>query len=354
MAHTSGKQIIVITSGDPAGIGPDICLQLAECNYFYQQQQQGCQIWILGDFAVFAARAALLNIAPNIQRITPNTFDKVALPSIVSNGLPLVDLATSGHKLNCIAGQPSAIHSGFIMAQLKLAAGLCLANKVHAMVTAPVSKNWLQKGGIDFVGHTEWLAKFCGVPQTVMSFIAPKQKYALATTHIPLAQVSTKLTQTHLLQVIQIVATSLRHYWGISTPTIGVLGLNPHAGEAGTIGQEELTVIQPVIKQLKQQGKCIIGPVAADSFFLHPDYQQVDLWLGLYHDQILPLVKFADFSHTVNLTLGLPIIRTSVDHGTAFALAGSGKSDPANLQSAIDLAAKLGQTRLLQMDDTMT
>jgi len=216
----------------------------------------------------------------------------------------------------------------------------CVTHEFDALVTGPVHKGVINDAGIDFTGHTEFLAQRCGC-STVMLLAAPDLRVALATTHLPLAAVSRQITAARLEQVLVILQRDLKRWFGVADPTILVCGLNPHAGESGHLGREEIDVIAPVIGRLAAAGMRLRGPVAADTAFLPANLDGVDAVLAMYHDQGLPVLKRHDFAHTVNVTLGLPFVRTSVDHGTALDLAGTGRADPSSLVAAMTLARKL-------------
>jgi 4-hydroxythreonine-4-phosphate dehydrogenase len=244
-----------------------------------------------------------------------------------------------------IPGQLNRDNASYVLQTLDYAASMCLSNEFDAVVTAPVQKSIINDAGIPFSGHTEYLAEKTGGATPVMLLIAGTLRVALATTHLPLAAVSRAITSTGLEQIVQILARDLALRFGIATPRILVCGLNPHAGEGGHLGHEEIEIIEPVLHKLRARGLHLIGPAPADTAFTPRMLAQVDAVLAMYHDQGLPVLKHAGFGHAVNVTLGLPIIRTSVDHGTAVDLAGTGKADAGSLMAALQLAIEMAGRR---------
>jgi 4-hydroxythreonine-4-phosphate dehydrogenase len=238
-------------------------------------------------------------------------------------------------------GQLDPANAGYVLRLLDAAIDGCVRSDFDAMVTAPVQKSVINDAGIAFTGHTEYLAERTGAPLPVMMLTSGSLRVALATTHLPLSAVSSAITRPLLEQVLRILDHDLRARFGITAPRILVCGLNPHAGESGHLGREEIEVISPVIEQLRQHGMQLIGPQPADTAFTPHMLQQADAVLAMYHDQGLPVIKHVGFSDAVNVTLGLPIVRTSVDHGTALNLAGTGKADAGSLISALELALTL-------------
>ena len=223
----------------------------------------------------------------------------------------------------------------------------CRSGQYQAMVTAPVQKSIINDAGIAFTGHTEYLADHCGSTHPVMLLAAGSLRVALATTHLPLSAVSGAITGTLLDETLDILQHDLRAFWGITAPRIAVTGLNPHAGESGHLGREEIDTIQPAIARAVARGIRATGPWPADTLFTPRQLSQVDVVLAMYHDQGLPVLKHAGFGNAVNVTLGLPVIRTSVDHGTALELAGTGRAEDGSLRAAIQLAAQLARSRLV-------
>lgn len=303
---------LIITPGEPAGIGPDIVLQLAA-------SRPHLKLMIMADQFLMQARADQLGLA---------------VPANLSiKHIPL--------KIIPPAGVPDPANASYILECLTAAATACLRGEFHGMVTGPVHKGVINQAGIAFSGHTEFLAEITGAALPVMLLAADSLRVALLTTHLPLAQVSGAITQEKIGAVINIIHHDLSRRFGLPQPRIAVCGLNPHAGENGYLGREEIDVIIPALEQLRRQGLHIRGPLPADTAFTPQALSLCDVVLAMYHDQGLPVIKAQSFSAAVNVTLGLPIIRTSVDHGTALALAGTGKADFLNLLSAIELAEKL-------------
>lgn len=327
---------VAVTCGDPAGIGPDLVLQL-------QQHVVDTPLVILGDLAVLRSRAQQLGINALLHDWQPG------------DALPTQGVAVwhqdSGAPV--IAGQPNPAHAASILTLLDRAADGCLDGSFSAMVTAPLAKHVIRDGAAaDFTGHTEYLCARAGVERVVMMLVADQLRVALLTTHLPLRDVADAITESTLSDTLNILEHDLRQHFGIAAPNILVLGLNPHAGEDGHLGSEELNIIIPTLAQLRQRGLRLTGPLPADTAFTPRHLQGHDAVLAMYHDQGLPVLKFAGFGEAVNITLGLPFIRTSVDHGTAFDLAGSGRAEPGSLIAATKLAVKLAQ-QLMQKKDTL-
>ncbi len=317
---------LALTSGDPAGIGPDLALALAAGD-------APPALVILGDRAVLEARAAALGL-------------DVALP----DGAPGQPAPAGAALWHCpagaavTAGQPDPATGAGTLAMLQRAADGCLDGTFAAMITAPVAKNVICEGADPaFTGHTEFLAERAGVDRVVMMLVAGDLRVALATTHLPLADVPAAITDAGLSRVLTILRDDLRAKFALPRPRILVLGLNPHAGEGGHLGREELDINIPTLERLRGEGFDLTGPVPADTAFQPALLEQHDAVLAMYHDQGLPVLKYAGFGEAVNLTLGLPFIRTSVDHGTAFDLAGSGRARPGSLRAATALAAELAR-----------
>lgn len=288
----------------------------------------------LGDPAAFAARARALSVdltldlIENIAQAEPHRAGRLQI-------VP-VELAQTPE-----AGRLNPVNSPAVIRMLEIATEACANGKADALVTAPVQKSVINAAGIRFTGHTELLAELTGGSRPVMLLASPRLKVALATTHLPLAEVPAAITRTALSATIQIVDRDLKQRFGFSRPRILVLGLNPHAGENGVLGTEEQETIEPLIAELISSGISVIGPVSADTAFTDSSLQRCDVVVAMYHDQGLPALKAQDFGEIVNVTLGLPIIRTSVDHGTALSLAGSGDASHASLRAAVDLAIEL-------------
>jgi len=304
---------IIVTSGDPAGIGPDICLHLG-------QTQLNADITVLGDPVVFAQRAERLGMTQAHRNLT---------------------IVTVPTKTSVQAGKVDVNNVPMVLSQLDFAIDGCIRKQFDAMVTAPIHKGIINDSGMKFSGHTEYLAKKCGDKKPVMMLVCDEMRVALVTTHLPLAQVHDQITQNNLIHVLEILYNDLRLRFGISKPTIAVCGLNPHAGEQGHLGRTEIDIIEPTIELAKQSGMNILGPLPADTAFTPKILNQVDAVLTMYHDQGLPVLKYASFGKGVNITLGLPIVRSSVDHGTALDLAGTGRADPGSLIEAVEAAIEM-------------
>ncbi|MHB8535009.1 MAG: 4-hydroxythreonine-4-phosphate dehydrogenase PdxA [Sulfuricaulis sp.] len=240
-----------------------------------------------------------------------------------------------------VPGRLDPANAAYVIETLEVAIQKCLSGEFDALATGPVHKGIINDAGIPFTGHTEFLAQHSATSQPVMLLAAPSLRVALVTIHLPLAEVPRALTRARLTAVIEVLHTDLKNRFGIADPSILVCGLNPHAGESGHLGREEIDVIEPVIKQLVARGLRLRGPVPADTAFIPAQLAGMDAVLAMYHDQGLPVIKHHDFAHAVNVTLGLPFVRTSVDHGTALELAGSGRADVSSLVAAIDMARAL-------------
>jgi 4-hydroxythreonine-4-phosphate dehydrogenase len=239
------------------------------------------------------------------------------------------------------AGKLDARNAPWVLRLLDHALEGCRSGRFDAMVTAPLQKSVINDAGIPFTGHTEYLAAACDVPRPVMLLVAGSLRVALATTHLPLAQVAPAITATLLDEVLEILQHDLAQRWSLPRPRIGVCGLNPHAGESGHLGREEIDVIAPAVARARARGIAASGPWPADTIFTPRQLEHLDVVLAMFHDQGLPVLKYAGFGHAVNVTLGLPVIRTSVDHGTALDLAATGRADPGSLLAALDLAAEM-------------
>ena len=318
---------IAVTSGEPAGVGPDLCLQLA-------RGPLPCEFVCLGDRELLAARARQLNLKLNLWDYEPGKAARPHTPGTLA--VLHVPLARPAE-----AGKLDSHNAAAVLAMLDRAALGCLSGEFAAMVTAPVQKSTIIEAGFAFTGHTEYLAARTHAPLPVMMLASKAMRVALATTHLPLKDVSNAITVDSLCKIVTIMAHDLTRWWGIPTPRIAVCGLNPHAGEGGHLGDEEIRVIGPAIEELKARGLRVSGPLPADTAFVPRILASFDAVLAMYHDQGLPVIKHAGFDTAVNITLGLPILRTSVDHGTALDLAGTGRADPNSLASAIALAIEL-------------
>lgn len=319
----------MLTSGEPAGVGPELCLALAH-------RDLPCELICLGDRDLLAERGRQCGI-----RISLKPYG--GEPSAHRAGT----LSVEHHPLAVPsqAGRLDPRNARYVLDLLARAADGAQAGEFAAIVTAPVHKGVINDAGFPFTGHTEYLAQRTGAPRPVMMLCAGSLRVALVTTHLPLKAVSAAITFDTLLETVRILHRNLRRWWDIPDPRIGICGLNPHAGEGGHLGDEEIRVIQPAIAQLAGQGMKISGPLPADTAFVPARLETLDAVLAMYHDQGLPVVKHAAFDRAVNVTLGLPILRTSVDHGTALDLAGTGHADPSSLAAALDLAIRLSQRR---------
>ena len=324
---------LAITAGEPAGIGPDILLSCAA-----QSHAIAAEIIAIADPELLAQRAAALNIPIELQR-----FDPTAPPTPHTDGslkYSPVPLATL-----CEPGQLNPANAPYVVSTLQLALDGCTAGLFDAMVTAPVQKSVINDAGIPFSGHTEFLADASGTKDVVMMLATDNLRVALATTHLPLAEVPGAITARALEQTIVILHRELVQKFGIDRPRIAVLGLNPHSGEGGHLGREEIDTIIPTLEQLRTQGMDLLGPLPADTAFNPKVLDQVDAVLAMYHDQGLPVLKFSGFGEAINITLGLPIIRTSVDHGTALDLAASGEASATSLHRAMEVAIAMCKAR---------
>ena len=315
---------IALTSGEPAGIGVDLCIQLA------QHPTLECEIVVLADVELLEQRAKQLHLPLRIRLYDQN------MPAVSSAAGELCVLPISlAHSAQ--AGILNKANSGYVLALLDRATQGCVKGEFSAMVTAPVHKGIINEAGMPFTGHTEYIANITdGHP--VMMLATEGLRVALVTTHLPLSEVSEAITPDTLESVIRILHHDLITRFGISQPTILVCGLNPHAGENGYLGREEIDVIDPVLEKLSAEGMNLQGALPADSLFTPKYLNDADAVLAMYHDQGLPVLKYKGFGNAVNITLGLPIIRTSVDHGTALDIAGSGRSDIGSLQYAVKTA----------------
>ena len=312
---------IAITSGEPAGIGPDLCVALADSGF-------DAELVLIGDPNLLETRASELG-----QTFQAKEYRQESTP--VAGRLSVAGIAV---ERPVQTGALDAANAGYVLRTLDRAITGCQSGEFQAMVTAPVHKGIINDAGIAFTGHTEYLAAMTGAQQVVMMLAAPGLRVALATTHLPLKDVSSALSREGLEAVIRCMQRELQTRFSIQDPHILVAGLNPHAGENGHLGREEIDVITPVIEQLKNEGMHLSGPLPADTLFTPPWLSRADAVLAMYHDQGLPVLKHLGFGQSVNITLGLPIVRTSVDHGTALDKAGTGEADAGSLHAAIRCA----------------
>lgn len=319
---------LVVTTGEPAGCGPDITLAAALLDW-------PCQLVFAGDPELLAQRAARLGLA-----VRPSTWDERVPPSPHRAGaMPMLPITL--HRA-VEPGRPDPANARYVLATLDAAVEGCLDGRFAAMVTAPVQKSSINDAGVPFQGHTEYLAAKCGTRHPVMLLVAGTLRVALATTHLPLAEVPRHITAPLLEQTLTVLDEGLRVSFRLAVPRIVVCGINPHAGERGHLGREEIEVIGPAVAALQARGMQVSGPVPADTAFTPHALERADAIVAMYHDQGLPVIKHAGFGRAVNVTLGLPIRRTSVDHGTALDLAGTGRADAGSLIAAIRLAQELG------------
>jgi len=318
---------ILLSSGEPAGIGPDLCIATAGRSW-------PCELVVAGDPDLFAARAALLGTPVEIA-----TYDRLAAPREHVPGRLVVAPVRTAVPVQ--AGRLDAANGRYVLDMLDLAIDGCTSGEFAAMVTAPVQKSVINDAGVPFTGHTEYLAERTHSPLPVMLLVAGTLRVALATTHLPLASVPAAITQAGLGQVLDVLNEGLRTRFRFAQPRILVCGLNPHAGESGHLGREEIEVIAPALAAARARGLSMIGPVPADTAFTPGPLAGCDAVLAMFHDQGLPVLKHAGFGRAVNVTLGLPLVRTSVDHGTALDLAGTGRAETGSLIAAIELALEL-------------
>jgi 4-hydroxythreonine-4-phosphate dehydrogenase len=295
---TRSKPVIALTSGEPAGIGPEICARIA----------RDADVVVIGD----------RSLLPGVPRVEHVPLARPAVP-----------------------GQLDPSNARYVLAVLDRAIRGCLSGEYAAMVTAPVQKSVINDAGIAFTGHTEYLAEKARAPQVVMMLVGGGLRVALATTHLPLASVPGAITVDGLLATLRVVNADLKRRFRIAHPRLLVSGLNPHSGESGHMGREDIDVISPALERARNEGIDATGPIPADTLFVPERLKKADAVLAMYHDQGLPVLKYASFGRGVNVTLGLPFIRTSVDHGTALDLAGTGKADAGSLAEALKLAAEL-------------
>ena len=323
--------ILAVTSGEPAGIGPDICLDLA-------QHRLPCRVVVLGDMTLLQERAALLGKTVQLQPYAPQHTAPVGALEVLH--IPLT--------APCQVGQLNTANAAYVLQLLDRAYSGIMNREFAAMVTAPLHKGVINEaGGAFFSGHTEYLADKSGTAKVVMMLAGGGLRVALATTHLPLKDVPAAISPELIIEISRIVHHDLQNKFGITQPKILVAGLNPHAGENGHLGKEEINIIIPALAQLRTQGINVCGPYPADTLFQPFMLQDADAVLAMYHDQGLPVLKFASFGQGVNITLGLPFIRTSVDHGTALDLAGTGKAHTGSLHTALATAWEMVQAQAI-------
>jgi len=316
--------LIAVTAGEPAGIGPDLCLALASLDL-------PSPLVIIGSRVLLEERARQLGL----DVILHPYLSRGQQSRQVAGGIDVIDVPLAAP---CVAGRLDPANARHVLALLDRAIAGCVGGEFAAMVTAPVQKSVINDAGVPFTGHTEYLAAHTGAAHPVMLLAADSLRVALATTHLPLRAVSDAISPELLDTTLRILADDVRRLWGISRPRIAVCGLNPHAGESGHLGVEDRDVIAPAVERARVAGMLVDGPIPADTVFVPRALSNYDVVLAMYHDQGLPVLKHAGFGHAVNVTLGLPIVRTSVDHGTALDLAGTGRADAGSLIAATRLA----------------
>ncbi|MEQ1527501.1 MAG: 4-hydroxythreonine-4-phosphate dehydrogenase PdxA [Gallionella sp.] len=325
--QTPPSQLLAITAGEPAGIGPDLCVQLAS-------QALQTPIVVIADKNLLMQRAQQLGVILQLRNYVAGQVAREP------NNLTVIHIPLAQPSQ---AGVLNAANSRYVLATLSRAVQGCQAGEFAGMVTAPVHKGIINDAGIPFTGHTEFLAEQTQTKQVVMMLVGGGMRVALVTIHLPLKDVAATITQPLLESLLRIVHSDLQQRFGIAQPRILVAGLNPHAGEGGYLGREEIDVMIPVLDKLRGEGMNVSVPLPADTLFTPHKLAQCDAVLSMYHDQGLPVLKHASFGQGVNVTLGLPIIRTSVDHGTALDLAGTGKADSGSLLEAIKVATEMVQ-----------
>jgi 4-hydroxythreonine-4-phosphate dehydrogenase len=317
---------LAVTSGEPAGIGPEICTALL-------RRRWPCRLVVLGDRSLLDAARGVTAGRRGFREYDPAGEPRAG-----------VELLHVPLRRKARPGRLDRRNADYVLALLDRASDGCMAREFAGLVTAPVHKGIINDAGLPFSGHTEYLARRSGARLPVMMLVGGGMRVALATTHLPLREVAESITASRLTSVVSTLERELRERFGLPKPRIVVCGLNPHAGEGGHLGNEELDVIAPTLKRLARRGIDASGPVPADTAFLPAVLDGCDAVLAMYHDQGLPVLKHASFGHAVNVTLGLPYVRTSVDHGTALEIAGTGQADPGSLLAAVGLATELAAT----------
>jgi 4-hydroxythreonine-4-phosphate dehydrogenase len=324
---------LALTAGEPAGIGPDLCIQLA-------QHVQSCQLIIIASPELLEDRAKQLNLPVKLIDYNPQMPKAVAEPGTLIVCSESLDTTVQAGILN-------SQNSKYVVNCLQRALNGCLAKEFDGVVTGPVHKGVINDAEIEFTGHTEFFADGANIDKVVMMLATDELRVALVTTHLPLSAVSAAITKQNVTQTLSIINSSFKQQFGKENPRIAVCGLNPHAGENGHMGTEEIEVISPVIEELKKNNPNISGPWPADTIFVKEKLADYDVIVAMYHDQGLPVLKHNGFGRAVNITLGLPFIRTSVDHGTALDLAGTGHADIGSLLTAIDMAVEMSGSQIL-------
>jgi len=321
---------LALTPGEPAGIGPDLVLSLSQSPASYP-------FVAVADRDMLERRASHLGVSVKLRAWEGQPVSQTAAGELWVKHVPLAQTE-----------QPGVLNSAnapYVLKTLDAAIEGSLAGQFQGLVTGPVHKGVVNDAGIVFSGHTEYLQEKCGVERVVMMLATPGLRVALVTTHLPLKDVAAAITKSRLTQVLDILLAELKHKFGVDQARVLVAGLNPHAGEGGHMGREEIEVISPALEAYRQAGHLIEGPLPADTLFTDKYLRHADAVLAMYHDQGLPVLKFQGFGQAVNITLGLPIIRTSVDHGTALDLAGTGQADAGSLKCAIEQAAMMANVQ---------
>ena len=322
---------ILITLGEPAGIGPDLGVLLA-------QRHLNKSTIVIADPKLLIESAKILK-----KKIKINVLKD--LDSASESGNHVINVLPVQLNVKNIPGKLNPKNASYVLETIKMAADLCMLGKASGMVTGPISKAVLNDGGFKISGHTEFLANLCKC-KSVMMLMNKKMRIALHTTHVSIDNISKSITKSKIKNTIDIVKSDMRNKFAIKNPKILVTGLNPHAGEDGVLGKHEINIIKPVINDYKKKGLYIDGPIPADTAFLKKNVEKYDVILTMFHDQGLPVIKFDNFKTTVNVTLGLPIVRVSVDHGTALDLAGTGKVDISSFVESIKVAKKLSDAQI--------
>lgn len=326
---------IGITPGEPAGVGPELVVRLAQQNF-----AQELELVAIADPALLRQSAEALKLPLTLNDFNSGSAQVSGSGRLSIEATPLAAAVAPG-KLN-------AQNSAYVIETLRLASSMCLQNQLDALVTAPVHKAVINEAGVPFSGHTEYFAEQADCSKVVMMLATEGLRVALATTHLPLRKVADAITKTGLSEVIQILNGDLKNKFGIPVPRILVCGLNPHAGENGHLGMEEIEVIEPALRKLRSEGINLVGPLPADTLFTEHNLEGADAVLAMYHDQGLPVLKHKGFGKAVNITLGLPFVRTSVDHGTALDLAGKGLADISSLEFALKTAIEMANVKRLK------
>ena len=319
------SSILLVTAGEPAGLGPDLIA--------LQAVKSWSADWVVvADPKLLAERAKQLGLSLKLKIVSADNLAETCAADEVKV-LPVALRAAA------TAGQLNSGNAAYVLETLELATDLCLQKKAKGIVTGPVHKGVINEAGIPFTGHTEFLQQRCGCEQVVMLLATAELRVSLVTTHLPLRDVAAAITPERITQITRILHHDLQTRFGYKKPRILVCGLNPHAGEGGHLGREEIDIIEPTLEKLRAEGITLLGPLPADTLFTEKNLQQGDAVLAMYHDQGLPVLKHRGFGRAANITLGLPIIRTSVDHGTALDLAGTGQADTGSLVTALQYAA---------------